>query len=192
MPPHGSRSPMTHYPATAKVATSRTKQRAPDRRRGAHADSSFPRHAHGGQSPDESHAARRQPGWQLPQTDQHGESYRPPSHASVVNGPRLTGERVFDEETLPQSAASRVAGNQEGGATAHFPVGLRDWVEEDKLADRKGDLVPVLEANRKLRNGSTDLPPKQVEDPPVDGYTERHHLQEAAAGWVVAAVWVVA
>ena len=32
-------------------------------------DSSFPRHAYGGQSLDESRAARRQPGWQRPQTD---------------------------------------------------------------------------------------------------------------------------
>ena len=31
------------------------------------------------QSPDESHAARRQPGWQLPQTDQPCESYRHPT-----------------------------------------------------------------------------------------------------------------
>src|SRR5215211_7610691 len=43
-------------------------------------DGSFPRHARSGQSPDESHTARRQPGWQPPQTDQRGESYRPPSN----------------------------------------------------------------------------------------------------------------
>ncbi len=30
-----------------------------------------------GQSPDESHAAQRQPGWQWSQTDQLSESYRP-------------------------------------------------------------------------------------------------------------------
>jgi hypothetical protein len=30
-----------------------------------------------GQSLDESHAARQQPGWQRSQTDQHAESYRP-------------------------------------------------------------------------------------------------------------------
>ena len=54
------------------------------RRRRAHADSSFPRHAHGGQSPDESHAARRQPGWQLPQTDQPRESYRHPRVRAIV------------------------------------------------------------------------------------------------------------
>jgi len=40
-------------------------------------DRSFPRHAHGGQSLDESHAARQQPGWQRPQTDRPAESYRP-------------------------------------------------------------------------------------------------------------------
>jgi hypothetical protein len=55
----------------------------------------------------------------------------------------------------------------------------QDWVEEDTLssaqlesvtprAERKPDLASVLEANRKRRNGSTDLAPKQVEDPPVD------------------------
>src|SRR5206468_7669572 len=40
-----------------------------------------------GQSPDESHAARRQPGWRRPQTDQPGESYRHPSGEEIV-GPR--------------------------------------------------------------------------------------------------------
>jgi hypothetical protein len=32
-----------------------------------------------GQSLDESHAARRQPGWQRPQTDHSAESYRHPT-----------------------------------------------------------------------------------------------------------------
>ena len=49
----------------------------PDRRRRARADSSFPRHAQSGQSPDESRTTRRQPGWQASQTDTLAESYRP-------------------------------------------------------------------------------------------------------------------
>ena len=38
----------------------------------AHADGIIPTQGthDGGQSPDESHAARRQPGWQWPQTDE--------------------------------------------------------------------------------------------------------------------------
>jgi len=46
---------------------------APPRTRGK----IFPRHARSGQSPDESHTARRQPGWRRPQTDRPAESYRP-------------------------------------------------------------------------------------------------------------------
>src|SRR5437764_780370 len=60
-----------------------------------HADSSFPRHAHGGQSPDESHAARRQPGWQLPQTDQLGESYRPPMTGGTLWPARAAPSKVL-------------------------------------------------------------------------------------------------
>ena len=39
------------------------------------------RHARSGQSPDESRTARRQPGWQRPQTDRPAKSYRHPSRA---------------------------------------------------------------------------------------------------------------
>jgi hypothetical protein len=49
---------------------------APDRRRRAHKDRSFQRHAESGRSPEESQAARSTPGWQRSQTD------RPPSLSS--------------------------------------------------------------------------------------------------------------
>jgi hypothetical protein len=40
-----------------------------------------------GQSLDESHAARQQPGWQRSQTDQHAESYRHQSRNSASGSP---------------------------------------------------------------------------------------------------------
>jgi hypothetical protein len=48
-----------------------------------------------GQSPDESHAAQRQPGWQWPQTDQLSESYRPPAGSWL----RLAGRRAYSSST---------------------------------------------------------------------------------------------
>jgi hypothetical protein len=78
----------------------------------------------------------------------------------------------------------------------------RDWEEEDalksdvaktppcwaySLAERNADLASVLEPNHQRRNGRANLPPKHVEDPPIDGQTKRHDIQEAAAGRLVEA-----
>ena len=98
--PSGSISSRSESEPITRLA--RDQQRAPDRRRRAHAASSFPRHTHGGQSPDESHATRRQPGWQLLQTDQAGESYRSPT-------PGRSGNR---RTCSLRSAAARVSSSR--------------------------------------------------------------------------------
>src|SRR6266545_2480254 len=69
-----------------------------------------------GQSPDESHAAQRQPGWQWPQTDQPAESYRPPSRAAppATETARLPSHAAVQPRLPLLARADRAAPSQYG------------------------------------------------------------------------------
>jgi hypothetical protein len=123
---------------------------------------------------------------------------------------RASGERrpveleqgVFKKKRPADRAAAPITGDQKRGAIVDSPLSARNWEEEDalqsdvaksprrwaySLAERKADFASVLEPNHHRRNSRANLPPKHVEDPPLDGQTKRHDIQEAAAGRLVAA-----
>ena len=84
---------MSHAPRADKllIKPAAGARPAPPRTRGQ----IIPKARTSGQSPDESHAARRQPGWRRPQTDQPAESYRHPSVSTPTESRHLRRRTIM-------------------------------------------------------------------------------------------------
>ena len=100
----------------------------------AHPDGSFPRHALGGQSLDESQETRRQPGWQRSQTDRLAESHSPLTPSSQERANRADAEWAVD--SVRRSVSSELLQNSVAPRAPQPSKTIDGRTRAERLVDR--------------------------------------------------------